>query len=513
MVEVTDPERPSTSARAAGEPSAAGPLRVRFAPSPTGYLHVGGARTALFNWLLARGEGGAFVLRIEDTDRARSSEEHTQAILDGLAWLGLDIDDGPHFQGARAEAHATDARTLLERGRAYRDFSDPDELRAEAEARGVGHPSVLARQRADAMEPGEADRRAEAGEPYAVRFRVPEGDVVWDDMVHREMRFGSGDIDDFVILRSDGTPTYNMAVVSDDLHMAITHVIRGDDHLSNTPKQILLYRAMERPEPRFGHVPMILGSDGKRLSKRHGATAVGAYAEEGILPEAMVNFLALLGWNPGDEREVMTVDELIEAFSMERVLRKIAVFDTGKLEWLNGQHLARRAAADLAPLVLERMDARGEAAPGLGPDGRAALEPAGASRGWFEALLDLLKVRARTVDEIVDQAEPFLRDELDYDEKAVRKHWEKDPAAARERLDALRSRLPAGAWEEEPLEKRLRDLASEMDVGAGKVIHPLRVALTGRQHSPGIFEVLVLLGRERSLGRIDRALERLRGRG
>ena len=443
-------------------------LRLRFAPSPTGYLHVGGARTALFNWLLARKEGGVFVLRIEDTDRERSSEEHTRAILHGLEWLGLDWDEGPVFQSDGLARHQADANRLLEAGAAYRDFTAPEELRVEAERRGLGDPSRLARERAEAMGTREAERRAEAGEAHAVRFRVPDGAIGWEDLVHGGMRFESEDVDDFVVLRSDGTPTYNMAVVSDDAHAAITHVIRGDDHLSNTPKQILLYEALGLPVPTFGHVPMILGSDGKRLSKRHGATAVGAYEERGILPVAMTNFLALLGWNPGDEREVMAPAELVEAFSMDRVLKKSAVFDMEKLEWLNGQHMARTPAEELAPLAAAR----------LGED--HGIEPGelGRREAWFHHLVDLLKVRNRTVAELAEQAVPFVDGIPSFDEKAVRKHWEKDPSAAVERLERLRERLGDCTWEKEPLETELRALAEEMGLGAGKLIHPLRLAPT-----------------------------------
>ena len=324
--------------------------RVRFAPSPTGYLHVGGARTALFNWLLARKVGGVFVLRIEDTDQERNRDEHTQAILHGLEWLGLDWDEGPFFQSEGVERHKAEALRLLAEGKAYRDFSDPESVKAEAEARGM-HPSRVARERADAMGDAESARRAEEGEPFAIRFRVPDGETRFTDLVHGDMRFGNDDVDDLVILRSDGTPVYNLAVVSDDHDMGITHVIRGDDHLSNTPKQALLYRALGYPEPVFGHVPLILGTDGKRLSKRHGATAVGDYEAQGILADAMVNFLALLGWNPGDEREVMTRAELVEAFSTERIRKKSSVFDLEKLSVLNGRHLAETHAATLLKAV------------------------------------------------------------------------------------------------------------------------------------------------------------------
>ncbi len=467
------------------------PPRLRFAPSPTGYLHVGGARTALFNWLMARKEGGVFVLRVEDTDRARSTDEHTRAILHGLTWLGIDWDEGPHFQSEGVERHRTAALRLLDEGKAYRDFTTPEEIQAEAEARGM-HPSRVARERADAMGVEEAERRAAAGEPFAVRFRVPDGETRFVDLVHGEMRFPNADVDDLVILRSDGTPVYNLAVVSDDAEMGITHVIRGDDHLSNTPKQVLLYRALGLPEPVFGHVPLILGPDGKRLSKRHGATAVGDYEQRGILPEAMMNFLAFLGWNPGDEREVMSRDELVEAFTPERILKKSSVFDLEKLEWLNGRHLAETPSQRLLVAVRQRLTNDAHVLGTLLDD-----------EAWMVRLVDLLKVRARTVDDLVTQARPYVTDAIEYDPAAVAKHWSKDPRAVRERLEALSERLAKVPWEEGPLEHALRSLAEDLGVGAGKLIHPLRVALTGQTASPGIFEVLVLLGRARSLERVE----------
>ena len=471
-------------------------MRVRFAPSPTGYLHVGGARTALFNWLLARKEGGVFILRIEDTDRARSSGEHTQVILDGLTWLGIDWDVGPLFQSEGVERHRADALRLLEGGHAYRDFSDPAAIRAEAEQRGV-HPSRVAREKADLMTEDESEGRAAGGDAFAIRFRVPAGETRFTDLVHGDMRFDNDDIEDLVILRGDGTPVYNLAVVSDDAHMQITHVIRGDDHLSNTPKQVLLYRALGLPEPAFGHVPLILGSDGKRLSKRHGATAVSEYGSQGLLPEAMLNFLALLGWSPGDDREIMELDELVAAFSMERVLKKSAVFDVDKLMWLNGKRLAEKPASEL----LAEVGARLEAVSGVD---RARLEDA----EWMSRLVDLLKSRARTIDDLADQAVPFAADDLEYEDKAIAKHWAKDPAVACERLQGLATLWADADWTEEKLEHSLRGLAEKLGIGAGKLIHPLRVALTGRMSSPGIFEVLLLLGRDRSLHRIALGIER-----
>ena len=476
------------------------PPRLRFAPSPTGYLHVGGARTALFNWLLARKAGGAFILRIEDTDRARSDPAHTRAILDGLKWLGLDWDEEPFFQGEGAGRHRADAFRLLAEGKAYRDFMSREELHDVAQARGEGHASRIAREVADAVTPAEEERRVASGQPFAVRFRVPEGETAWVDLVHGEMRFDNADIEDVVILRSDGSATYNLAVVSDDRELRISEVLRGDDHLSNTPKQILLYRALGFPVPRFGHLPLILGSDGRRLSKRHGATAVGEYAKEGILPEAMVNFLALLGWSPGEDGEVFSREELVARFSLDRVLRKSAVFDLQKLGAINGRYLAAAPAERLAPLVRVFLDDM-EMGGGTGLSER--------SDGYLR-LIDLLKVRARSVREIAVQAGPFLTEEVTYEPAATRKHWSKEPERTAARLEAVRARFEGCLWGMETLEEELRTLAGERGIGAGKLIHPLRVALTGRRASPGIFDVLVLLGRERSLARIDQATRLIR---
>jgi glutamyl-tRNA synthetase len=473
------------------------PIRVRFAPSPTGFLHVGGARTALFNWLLARRHGGVFILRIEDTDRERSSDAMTRAILESMIWLGLQWDEGPVHQADGLQRHSRDAQRMLGEGAAYRCFCttvELDERRAAAEAAG-GAYSYDGRCRR--LDEDEVARRVAAGEPFTIRCRVPDSAITWDDAVHGAIRFEADALDDFIILRSDGTPIYNLAVVSDDIAMRITHVIRGDDHISNTPKQIVLYRALGADVPRFGHVPMILGADGRRLSKRHGATAVGEYRNEGILPHAMVNFLALLGWNPGDDREVMDMDELIERFSLEGINHKSAIFDPQKLEWMNAQHISRLPAERLEPLVLET----------LGDHGLLdfARPPA---RDWFLALIELLKPRARRIADFARQAAPYLQRDIEYDEAAVAKHW-KDPATA-DWLRALHERLEgAGEWTVELLEREVRALADSLGVGAGKLIHPLRVALTGTAVSPGIFEVMQMMGRERVLQRIEAAVDRL----
>jgi glutamyl-tRNA synthetase len=472
-------------------------VRVRFAPSPSGYLHVGLARTAIFNWLLARGHEGAFVLRVEDTDRMRSSDEHTQAILDGLGWLGIDYDEGPLFQSAGVARHRSDALRLLEAGKAYRDFADPASVKDEAAERGM-HPSRVARERAEQLGVDQSEQLAADGRPFAVRFRVPDGETRFTDMVHGDMRFGNDDIDDLVILRSDGTPVYNLAVVSDDADMVITHVIRGDDHLSNTPKQVLLYRALGLTEPVFAHVPMILGSDGKKLSKRHGATAVGEYEAEGILPDAMFNFLSLLGWSPGDDREFMSRADIIEAFSMERVLKKGSVFDVDKLSWLNGRHIAEIPAPELIEHLRKGATSLANVDSSLIDDDQ-----------WLTELVDLLRARSRTIRDLVAQAEPFLCDPFPFEEKALQKHWAKDPPTASDRLERVLARLEASEWTATALEEGLRGLAEELEIGAGKLIHPLRVAVTGRMSSPGIFDVLTLLGRERALSRTRAGVERI----
>ena len=324
--------------------------RLRFAPSPTGYLHVGGARTALFNWLYAKKYDGLFLLRIEDTDRARSTDASTRAIFEGLEWLGLSWDEGVVFQGANVARHQHDAHVLLASGAAYRDFTTTetlDQLRHEAEAR--GHQFRFDRHMAE-LPAGELERRAERGDPFTIRFHVPAGVTEWRDMVHGHIAFPNKDIDDFIILRSDGTPIYNHAVVSDDIAMGITVVMRGDDHISNTPKQILLYQALGAQLPAFAHLPMIHGSDGKKLSKRHGATAVGDYQHLGILPQAMNNFLALLGWSPGEGEEVLPVEQMARRFDVSRVGHSAAVFDVDKLAWMNRQYMK---AAPVARLVAE----------------------------------------------------------------------------------------------------------------------------------------------------------------
>jgi glutamyl-tRNA synthetase len=448
----------------------------------------------LFNFLFARRSGGRFLLRIEDTDQARSSEEMTEQILSALAWLGLEIDEPPVHQADGVVRHRDAAERLLASGVAYRSFLAPDELADVREkGREAGRPIRRAQVGADAAV---AARRTAAGEASAVFFGVPhEGATEWDDVVHGRTGVANDSIDDFVLLRSDGTPVYNLAVVADDIDMGITPVIRGDDHLSNTPKQVLIYQALGAAQPAFCHVPMILGTDGKRLSKRHGATSVEAFREEGILPETLVNFLALLGWSPGDDREVMDLAELTEAFSLDRILKKASVFDPEKLEWLNGRHLAEMPAERLTPLLLEQLPEPERSAAADEPD-------------RLLAVADLVRQRTRTVHAMAEQARTFFTPlgSFAFEEAATAKHW-KDAPATSERLRAVREAL---AEMDDPtpdiLEAELRALADRLGIGAGKLFQPLRVALVGTDQSPGIFDVILLLGRDRAVARLDRAL-------
>ena len=470
-------------------------VRVRFAPSPTGYLHVGGARTALFNWLFARKLGGTFILRIEDTDVERSREEMTEAILEGMRWLSLDWDEGPIYQSQHRDRHKETGRQLEKSGHAYPCFCQIAELkdrREAAERQGIAwkYERVCLK-----LAPEEIARRIASGAPHALRFRVPEGTTSWEDRVHGTTSFANETLEDFVLLRSDGTPTYHLSVVSDDVEMRITDVIRGDDHLSNTPKQILLYRALGMPTPTFAHLPLILGPDKKRLSKRHGAVAVTEYREAGYLPEALFNFLALLGWSPGDGREFIPRQELVRIFSFEGVGKKGAVFDEQKLQWLNSQYIQAMPVTAIREAIREELQAKGMWEPSL----------EGERRAWFEQVLEILKARSRKLSELARDCAIFLGEEVEFSPDAVAKHL-KD-AETSGRMKALREALAeVEPFDEASTEQSLRKVAESLGIVAAKLIHPLRVALTGQAVSPGVFAVLVLVGRERALRRIDRLL-------
>ncbi len=463
--------------------------RLRFAPSPTGYLHVGGARTALFNWLYARHTGGALVLRIEDTDRARSTDEHTRVILDGLTWLGIDWDEGPYFQGSYAERHRDDAMRLLAEGKAYKDFLTPAELDAAREqARAAGRNFRFVRSEVGLSEE-ESARREAAGAPFAIRFAMPDEEIAWDDAVHGRISWQGRDLDDFIILRSDGSAIYNLAVVSDDIAMQITHVMRGDDHVANTPKQIALYRALEQPVPVFAHVPMILGNDGKKLSKRHGATAVGDYQHAGILPEAMRNFLALLGWSPGNDDEILPLDELVKRFTLEAIQARPAVFDTDKLEWMNGQYLSMLSAESLLEPVRTQLAAMG-------------VEPGSAD---LTAIIDVVKARARTVTMVatmVAQRLPGASVALDPKGEALKaKMAERFEASLALASSALTS-IGADAWRPDTIETVLKDTAVRESLKLGDLMQPIRVAVTGGTVSEPVHELLAVIGRDESLRRL-----------
>ena len=478
-------------------------VRVRFAPSPTGYLHVGGARTALFNWLFARRQGGTFVLRIEDTDTERSSWEMVAGIVDGLRWLGLDWDEGPdvggprapYFQSARLEGHRARAERLAGEGRAYYCYCSSEELqakRAAAEAAGGGW---IYDRTCCALSPEEIGQREADGVPRAVRFKVPPGRTSFVDQVHGPIAFDNAHIEDFVIVRSDGQPTYHLSVVCDDIDMAITHVIRGDDHVSNTPKHVLLFEAFGAAMPAFAHVPLILGTDKKRLSKRHGATSVMAYPELGYVPEAMVNFLALLGWSPGSDQELFSRDELVTRFGLDGISGGNAVFNPEKLDWFNQQHIMRLSAGDLATRIEPLLRAAGLWSDRL----------AGADRPWLELVIELLKPRARTLGQFVTDGRLFLVEEVDYDPAAVAKYLH--AAGSRELLSAVQERLQGlPVFSREAIEAALRGLAAERGLKPALPIHMTRVAVTGRTASPGLFEVLELLGRERTQRRLASAV-------
>ncbi|NOT34596.1 MAG: glutamate--tRNA ligase [Candidatus Eisenbacteria bacterium] len=475
-------------------------VRVRFAPSPTGTLHVGGARTALYNYLFARANGGRFILRIEDTDTARSTDDSVQAIFAGLRWLGLEWDEGPgaegahgpYFQSERRERYQHHLRTLEASSAVYPCFCSPEELearRAEQLAGGAGPRydgrcrRLSAPERAEAL----ASRR-----PAAWRFATPtDGETAWDDVLRDRVEFRNEVLEDFVVMRSDGLPTYNYACVVDDHEMEITHVVRGDDHISNTPRQRLLYDAFGWTAPQFAHVPMILGADGSRLSKRHGATSVGAYAELGMIPEAMVNFLALLGWSYDGERELFTLAELEQLFRLERVGKNPAIFDLQKLEWMNGQHLKRLSEPDRVERVTQFLAQSGHDLSARTPE-------------WRLTLVRAIGDRLKTLADARRYAAFCLEDPLVRDESAWTPVLERPKIGPRLREMSLRIEAD-GEFSLTSLEAAIRSLAAERGLKLGDLIGAARIALTGGQVSPGFFEVVWLLGRDRAVTRLREA--------
>ena len=466
-------------------------VRVRFAPSPTGYLHVGGARTAVFNWLFARSQRGTMVLRIEDTDFERSTDEMVEGILQGMRWLGLNWDEGPYHQSERLDLYRKTSEKLLAEGSAYYCFCSKEQLEqrraaAQAEARAPMYERTCRKIPRD-----EAERRRAAGESCAVRFAVPEsGTTAWNDAVFGKLEFSNSELEDFVLLRSDGVPTYHLSVVRDDIDMRITHVIRGADHISNTPKQVLLYAALGAAQPVFAHVPLILGADKTRLSKRHGATSVIAYRDEGIVPEAFRNFLALLGWTPPDpSKEILRDDELISLFSLAGISKSNAVFDRTKLDWFNTEYIRAYPAEKLLPLIEQEW-------------AKAGIKPRTRDRAWLVATIELLQPRARNLKDFATSFRAFFTDEFTADPTAIDKFLKED--SIRKMLVELSARYAAigNGFTEEAAEKILRDFAAEKNVKAGALINGARVALTGQAVAPSLFAVMVALGRERTVDRL-----------
>jgi len=456
-------------------------VRTRFAPSPTGYLHIGGARTALFSWAYARKTGGKFILRVEDTDVERSTQSSTQAILDAMAWLGLDYDEGPFYQMQRLERYGEVAGKLIDSGHAYHCYAGKEELDAMRE-----------QQRAKGMKPrydgrwrpqNAKGRTPPPGVTPVVRFRNPdEGDVTWDDLVKGTISISNHELDDLVILRGDGVPTYNFGVVVDDWDMNMTHVIRGDDHVNNTPRQINIFNALGAPLPRFGHIPMILGADGERLSKRHGAVSVMQYPDEGYLPEALMNYLARLGWGHGDA-EMFTREQFIEWFSLQAVSHSPAKFDPEKLKWLNAQYMKQADDARLAGLVAPFLRANG-CDPAKGPDP--------------SAVCALLKDRVSTIEELADAAVYFYR-QLHPAGELRAQHYTADLLPA---MKALREKLAAADWNRAALSVAIKQIITAHSLKMPKLAMPLRVMLAGTAHTPPIDAVLELIGREEVLRRI-----------
>lgn len=462
--------------------SSSGKPRVRFAPSPTGYLHVGGARTALFNWLFARHEGGKLLLRIEDTDVERNKPELVDGILQGLKWLGIEWDEGPFFQSQRLEMYRSAAQRILASGAGFKCYCKPTAYAgadsAPEDGEGDDEGSKLQKNLVcSCRDLTDAERAAKEKEgiPYAIRFRVPgEGTTKFEDAVFGPREVQNSEIEDFVLLRSTGAPTYQLSVVVDDIEMRISHIIRGADHLSNAPKQVLIYGALGATPPIFAHVPLILGPDRTRLSKRHGATSVSSYAEEGFLPEAFRNFLALLGWSPGNDAEYMRTSELIERFSLSGVSRTNAIFDRPKLEWFNTQYLQKPPVEDLLPHVEAELKRK----EGLWQDRWATTD-----RAWFAHAVDLIRPRTRFITDFSGWARAFFADDFDYETEAREKFWkdERLPAMLAKLADALAA-LPD--WNHDACDAALRNLAAAEGVKGGLLINATRVAIVGRAVAP-----------------------------
>jgi len=471
-------------------------VRVRMAPSPSGFLHVGTARTTIYNWLFARHHKGKFILRIEDTDVSRSSQEMVDAILESLKWLGLDWDEGPYYQSRRKEIYQNYAHKLLENGKGYFCFCSPEELE-EKRKKALASKAPLKYDRTCLKLSGaEKEKKIEKGLPKAIRLLVPEGETVFSDLVYGELKKDNDELDDLIILRSDGTPTYNFACVVDDVDMKISHVIRGNDHIANTFKQVLIYQALDLTPPQFAHIPLILGKDRAKISKRHGAVSVMEYKEQGFLREAFVNFLALMGWSPKDNREILSADQMAELFTLEGVNPSNPIFDPEKLEWMNGEYIR---ACDNEKL-LNRIT------PFLIKEDLITDEIAKHKREWLLRFVSLLKERCKTLKEFAEKGKYFFEFDYQYEPKAAKKHF--TSAEAAHRLSAFVNRLSGlDVFEKQQIEQTLRSLADDMQIKPAILIHPIRLATTGTSSGPPLFDLLELLGKDEVGKRITKAVE------
>ncbi len=471
-----------------------GPVRVRFAPSPTGELHIGGARTALFNYLFARANRGLFILRIDDTDLDRSRPEYTEGLLNSMRWLGLNWDEGPYYQSQRMEEYSTAAALLLNEGKAYHCYCTPEELTAGREAaRKEGKPYLYPGTCRNLSE-DKTEANRDAGLKPVVRLRTPDhGETAVQDIIRGEVRFDNRNLDDFIIIKSNGLPTYNFASVVDDSLLQISHVIRAEEHLSNTPRQQICAEALGYTLPRYAHVPMILSTDRSKLSKRHGATSVEEFRESGYLPEALINYMVLLGWSPGEE-EIISLEEMPLLFSLERVNKTAAVYDTVKLTWMNGHYLRELSLDRAAEAALPFFNAAGLLKPPLGED----------ELHYFRNIVDTVRDRVKTLAELADASTYFYRDDYTYDPKGVEKHFRREGSAdLLHRAAALLQHIEP--FNAETVETAYRALSKELDISTGRLIHPTRLAVSGRTMGPGLFDIIALLGREETISRLKKA--------
>ena len=472
--------------------------RVRFAPSPTGNFHIGGARTALFNWLFARSNNGKFLVRIEDTDKERSSQEFLDSILNSMKWLGLEWDEELFIQSQAIGQHRTAVDELLKSGGAYKCFCTLEELDVRRKESYKNKIPYTYERTCYNLTAGEVQEKVENGMSFAVRYTVPEGVTEFYDVIHGKTVFQNKDIDDFIILRTDGTPTYQLAAVVDDHTMNITHIIRGDDHLSNTPKQIMLYQSFGWCVPEFAHMPMILGPDKTRLSKRHGAVSVEIYRERGYLPEALRNFLLLLGWSPGDDREVIPLAEVVHKFDLRNSSKKSAVFDETKLEWMNGQYISSLETDELSERLI----------PYVKTDAQLSEKVVEKGSEYFKQVLELVKTRMKLLTDLIEFGCYFYKNPVVFDPKVVKKYWKDDEVM--ERLGRVRLKMiDIDDFSEKAIEISVRDLAGSLEISAAKLIHPIRLALTGFGIGPGLFEVMCLLGKETVVVRLEKAIRYL----